>query len=50
MNMRILTALSLTCALSVPALAVQTSHWTHTNEADFKNGTMQNIVATNLAR
>src|SRR6266480_2710485 len=30
------------------ALAVGTSHWTHTNEADFKNGTMTNVVATNL--
>src|SRR6186997_7212 len=30
------------------AFAVGTSHWTHTNEADFKNGTMQNVVATNL--
>src|SRR5438445_10449159 len=34
--------------MSVPALAVQTSHWTHTNEADFKKGTMHNVVATNL--
>jgi hypothetical protein len=31
-----------------PALAVQTSHWTHTSEADFKKGTMHNVVATNL--
>src|SRR5438067_10498663 len=30
------------------ALAVGTSHWTHTSEADFKNGTMTNVVATNL--
>src|SRR5438046_10100900 len=30
------------------ALAVQTSHWVHTSEADFKNGTFQNVVATNL--
>jgi WD40 repeat protein len=28
--------------------AVQTSHWTHTSEADFKKGTMHNVVATNL--
>jgi len=34
--------------LALPAVAVQTSHWTHTNEADFKNGTMENVVATNL--
>src|ERR1700704_2828853 len=35
-------------AVAVPLWAVQTSHWTHTSEADFKNGTMQNVVATNL--
>ncbi|MEO6435355.1 MAG: hypothetical protein ABIP55_06285 [Tepidisphaeraceae bacterium] len=46
--MRIITPLLLTLALAAPAVAVQTSHWTHTNEADFKNGTMQNVVATNL--
>ena len=46
--MRIITPLLLTLAVAVPAFAVQTSHWTHTNEADFKNGTMQNVVATNL--
>src|SRR5437763_16910783 len=34
--------------VSMPALAVQTSHWTHTNEAEFKKGTMHNVVATNL--
>src|SRR5437016_1249573 len=31
-----------------PAMAVQTSHWNHTNEAEFKKGTMHNVVATNL--
>src|SRR5258706_198935 len=31
-----------------PAWAVQTSHWTHTNEADFKKGAMHNVVATNF--
>ena len=30
------------------ALAVGTSHWTHTSEADFKNGTFTHVVATNL--
>ncbi len=35
-------------AIGLPALAVQTSHWTHTNEGDFKNGTMENVVVTNL--
>lgn len=34
--------------VTVPAFAVQTSHWTHTTEADFKNGTLENVVATNL--
>jgi outer membrane protein assembly factor BamB len=39
----------LALALSAPlVLAVQTSHWTHTSEADFKNGTFSNVVATNL--
>src|SRR5438045_4752299 len=30
------------------SFAVGTSHFTHTSEADFKNGTMNNVVATNL--
>ncbi len=30
------------------ALAVSTSHWTHTTEADFKKGSFHNVVATNL--
>src|SRR4051794_27750378 len=30
------------------ALAVGTSNWSHTTEADFKNGTFDNVVATNL--
>ena len=30
------------------AFAVGTSHWTHTSETDFKNGTFDNVVATNL--
>src|SRR4051812_47141419 len=34
--------------LGAPLLAVQTGHWTHTSEADFKNGTFENVVATNL--
>lgn len=40
--------ISLLCFLPMPALAVQTSHWTHTNEADFKKGKFHNTVATNL--
>ena len=34
--------------LSSTAFAVGTGHWTHTSEADFKNGTLTNVVATNL--
>jgi hypothetical protein len=34
--------------LALPAAAVNTSHWVHTNEADFKKGTFRNVVATNL--
>ena len=34
--------------LTAPALAVGTSHFSHTSEADFKNGTFQNVVATNF--
>lgn len=34
--------------LSCTAMAVTTSHWTHTSEADFKAGTFHNVVATNL--
>src|SRR5580765_800267 len=39
---------SLILLLSLPALAVNTSHWVHTSEADFKKGTFRNAVATNL--
>ena len=34
--------------IATPVWAVQTSHWNHTGEADFKKGTMHNVVATNL--
>ena len=34
--------------LTSSALAVGTSHWTHTTEADFKAGKFDNVVATNL--
>jgi len=34
--------------LSAPVWAVNTSHWVHTSEADFKKGTFKNVVATNL--
>jgi hypothetical protein len=33
---------------TAPALAVGTSYWTQTTEADFKSGTLENVVATNL--
>jgi len=33
---------------AAPALAVSTSFWTQTSEADFKAGTLDNVVATNL--
>ena len=32
----------------MPALAVSTSTWTQTNQDDFKKGTLDNVVATNL--
>jgi WD40 repeat protein len=35
-------------ALTLPGWAVNTSHWVHTSEADFKKGTFKNVVATNL--
>lgn len=34
--------------LASSALAVNTSHWVHTSEADFKKGNSRNVVATNL--
>src|SRR5215212_4143738 len=33
---------------SSTALAVGTSHFSHTSEADWKDGTFDNVVATNL--
>ena len=35
-------------AVASSTFAVGTSHWTHTSEADFKNGTFTHVVATNL--
>jgi hypothetical protein len=40
--------LLLSCLVLSAALAIGTSHWTHTSEADFKAGTFHNVVATNL--
>src|SRR2546421_10739737 len=34
--------------MTSPVMAVSTSHWTHTSEAEFKAGTFHNVVATNL--
>lgn len=42
------TLLAALLLLAAPAFAVQTAHWTHTSEADFKKGAMHNVVATNL--
>jgi hypothetical protein len=42
------TLLAAFLVCSIGASAVGTSHWTHTNEADFKAGTFHNVVATNL--
>jgi hypothetical protein len=38
----------LSLVLTPIALGVGTSRWTHTTEADFKAGTFDNVVATNL--
>src|SRR5687767_5144088 len=49
--MKKLLTLSLCAAMAapaVPAFGVGTSNWTHTSEADFKGGTFENVVATNL--
>ena len=35
-------------SMASPLHAVTTSHWTQNNEADFKTGTLHNVVATNL--
>lgn len=36
------------CFATLPAQAVTTSYWTQATEADFKAGTLENVVATNL--
>jgi hypothetical protein len=41
-------ALLLAASAASPALAVGTSNWTQTNENDWKDGTFDNVVATNL--
>src|SRR4051794_30316714 len=45
--MRRITLLS-TLLFASQVFATQTSHWSQTNEADFNNGTLHNVVATNL--
>src|SRR6267154_895711 len=44
----LMSCLILFMAAAPAALAVNTSHWVHTSEADFKKGTFKNVVATNL--
>ena len=38
----------LICLAAAPAFAVSTSLWTQTSQEDFKKGTLDNVVATNL--
>src|SRR5689334_2812138 len=45
---RIIRISLLSLALTPFVLGVGTSHWTQTTEADFKAGTFDNVVATNL--
>ena len=46
--MRALISVLLIISVPSTALAVGTSHWTHTSAADFKAGTFKDVVATNL--
>src|SRR5579862_2370853 len=46
--MKKIAAILVVLLIGAPALAVSTSHWTDQNEADFKNGTLHNVVVTNL--
>lgn len=45
---RILLAIVLGIVPATLIHAAKTSHWTHTTEADFKDGNFTNVVATNL--
>src|SRR5687768_1094265 len=45
---RLAPILPLVSLLATSALAVGTSHWTHSTEADFKAGKFEGVVATNL--
>jgi hypothetical protein len=46
--MRSFTLLITLLLAAASARAVGTSYWTQTNEADFKSGTLENVVASNL--
>src|SRR3978361_522659 len=46
--LNVLAALLVVAVAPAAARAVGTSNWTHTSEADWKNGTFDNVVATNL--
>jgi hypothetical protein len=46
--MRQITITTLILLFCTPALAVRTSYWTHQSEADFRRGTFDKVVATNL--
>src|SRR5687768_77931 len=46
--MKKLMSLSVCAAMVATSLGVTTSNWTHTAESDFKSGTFDNVVATNL--
>src|SRR3954463_4894394 len=48
MRRKITAALAFSAVITGSVLAVGTSHWTHTSEADFKTGTFDKVVATNL--
>jgi outer membrane protein assembly factor BamB len=46
--MRIVTLFVICVLPASSALAVKTARWTHTTEADFNQGTLEHVVATNL--
>src|SRR5688572_6666391 len=46
--MKKLMSLSVCAAMVATSLGVTTSNWTPTAESDFKSGTFDNVVATNL--
>src|SRR5688500_13052879 len=46
--MRCKLSVFLVAAITTPLLGAGASHWTHTNEADFKRRKFENVVATSL--